>query len=271
MPGRAVTYEELDREASRMARAVLAAGAAGRPVAILMEKGAAKVAAILGVSRPGRATSRSRPPTLGPGTSRSWRIPGPPWCWPTGPTSRRPPGRGPGRRPGRGGHHGVRAVVFGRGAGPDRRDLARRPRLHLSTPPGPPAGPRGSSRPTGTCCTTSATPPTTSGYSPERHDPLREFVRLQREPEEPVRRPAQRRRAGPLRGRARGRGRPPSGGSSRTRSRSSSRSRPSSASSPRDCPRGSGFPPGPDRPAGRRGGHGPRLRAVPRALPRVVA
>ena len=53
MPGRAVRYGELDREASRMARAVLAAGAAGKPVAILMEKDAAKVAAILGVLKAG--------------------------------------------------------------------------------------------------------------------------------------------------------------------------------------------------------------------------
>ena len=52
-PGRTVRYGELDREANRMARGVLAAGASGKPVAILMEKDAAKVAAILGVLKAG--------------------------------------------------------------------------------------------------------------------------------------------------------------------------------------------------------------------------
>ena len=52
-PGRTVRYGELDREANRMARAVLAAGAVGKPVAILMEKDAANVAAILGVLKAG--------------------------------------------------------------------------------------------------------------------------------------------------------------------------------------------------------------------------
>ena len=52
-PGRLVRYEELDREANRMARALLAAGTTGQPVAILMEKDATKVAAILGILKAG--------------------------------------------------------------------------------------------------------------------------------------------------------------------------------------------------------------------------
>ena len=53
LPGRSVRYAELDRQASRIGRAVLSACPSGEPVAIFMEKDASNLAAILGVLKAG--------------------------------------------------------------------------------------------------------------------------------------------------------------------------------------------------------------------------